>query len=95
MRTSNCARKSQSIVISDSTALVETQKTEVSQTVDERRIDNLPINGRSYINFTLTNSQTHRDAAPSIGAAPTSGLNFGGQPRTIEHGIGGWSGRRG
>src|SRR6266436_159302 len=71
--------QSQSIVISDSTALVETQKTEVSQTVDERRIDNLPINGRSYINFTLTNSQTHRDAAPSIGAAPTSGLNFGGQ----------------
>ncbi len=71
--------QSQSIVISDSTALVETQKTEVSQTVDERRIDNLPINGRSYINFTLTNSQTHRDAAPSIGAAPTSGLNVGGQ----------------
>src|SRR5713226_9522395 len=70
---------SQSIVISDSTALVETQKTEVSQTVDERRIDNLPINGRGYINFTLTNSQTHRDAAPSIGAAPTSGLNVGGQ----------------
>src|SRR2546426_4247373 len=71
--------QSQSIVISDSTALVETQKTEVSQTVDERRIDNLPINGRGYINFTLTNSQTHRDAAPSIGAAPTSGLNVGGQ----------------
>src|SRR5467141_1548517 len=71
--------QSQSIVISDSTALVETQKTEVSQTVDERRIDNLPINGRGYINFTLTNSQTHRDAAPSIGAAPTSWLNVGGQ----------------
>src|SRR6266849_4885567 len=71
--------QSQSIVISDSTALVETQKTEVSQTVDEQRIDNLPINGRNYINFTLTNSQTHRDSAPSIGAAPTSGLNVGGQ----------------
>src|SRR6266446_529979 len=71
--------QTQSIVISDTTALVETQKTDVSQTVDEQRIDNLPINGRNYINFTLTNSQTHRDAAPSIGAAPTSGLNVGGQ----------------
>src|SRR6202158_499083 len=71
--------QSQTIVIEGTTALVETQKTEVSQTIDERRIDNLPINGRNYINFTLTNSQTNRDASPSIGAAPTSGLNFGGQ----------------
>ncbi len=71
--------QSQSIVINDATALLETQTTDVSQIVDERKIDNLPINGRNYINFTLTNSQTHRDAAPSIGAAPTSGLNVGGQ----------------
>ena len=71
--------QSQTIEVTGTTALVETQKTEVSQTVDQLRIDNLPINGRSYINFTLTNSQTNRDSAPSIGAAPTSGLNFGGQ----------------
>src|SRR5207253_6704522 len=38
-----------------------------------------PINERNYINFTLLNSQTARDNTPSIGAAPTSGLNFGGQ----------------
>ena len=37
------------------------------------------INGRNYINFTLLNSQAARDDTPSIGAAPTSGLNFGGQ----------------
>ena len=69
----------QTVTVSAATALIETQKTEVSQTVAQQRIDNLPINGRSYINFTLTNSQTNRDAAPSIGAAPTSGLNVGGQ----------------
>ena len=50
-----------------------------SCTVDQRRIDNLPINGRNYLNFTLTDSAVKRDDAPSIGAAPTSGANFNGQ----------------
>jgi hypothetical protein len=68
----------QSITVSAETAPIETTKTEVSQTVEQRRIDNLPINGRSYINFTLTNSQTTRDMAPTIGPAPNSGLSIGG-----------------
>jgi Carboxypeptidase regulatory-like domain/TonB dependent receptor len=70
---------SQTVTVTSETANVETTKTEVSQVVDERRIDNLPINGRNYINFTLTNSQTTRDVAPTIGPAPTSGLSVGGQ----------------
>jgi hypothetical protein len=70
---------SQTVTVTSETAPVETTKTEVSQVVDERRIDNLPINGRNYINFTLTNSQTTRDVAPTIGPAPTSGLSVGGQ----------------
>src|SRR5580692_303469 len=69
----------QSVTVTTDTAPVETTKTEVSQVIDQRRIDNLPINGRSYINFTLTNSQTTRDVSPTIGPAPTSGLNVGGQ----------------
>jgi len=67
------------VTVSGETEMVETQQTSVSTTIDQQRIDNLPINGRNYINFTLLNSQTARDAAPSIGAAPTSGLNIGGQ----------------
>jgi Carboxypeptidase regulatory-like domain/TonB dependent receptor len=59
--------------------LIETAKSSTSTTIGEQRIENLPINGRNYVNFSLTNSQTQRDVAPSIGAAPTSGLNFGGQ----------------
>ncbi|MGH9758113.1 MAG: carboxypeptidase-like regulatory domain-containing protein, partial [Candidatus Acidiferrales bacterium] len=59
--------------------LVETGKTDVSTTITQTQINNLPINGRNYINFTLLNSQAARDDTPSIGAAPTSGLNFGGQ----------------
>jgi carboxypeptidase family protein len=69
----------QTITVTTETAPIETSKTEVSQTIEQRRIDNLPINGRSYINFTLTSSQTTRDVAPTIGPAPSSGLNFGGQ----------------
>ena len=59
--------------------IVETERTSSTNTIEQQRIDNLPINGRNYINFTLTDSQATRDVAPSIGAAPTSGINFGGQ----------------
>lgn len=69
---------SQTVTVSTETSAIETTKTEVSQTVEQRRIDNLPINGRNYINFTLTNSQTTRDVSPTIGPAPNSGLNVSG-----------------
>jgi hypothetical protein len=59
--------------------LVETSRSSTTDTIGQRRIDNLPINGRSYINFTLTDSQVVRDNAPNTGAAPTSGLNMSGQ----------------
>ncbi len=65
--------------VSSAAELVETQRTSTTDTIDQRRIDNLPINGRNYINFALTDSQVLRDNAPSIGAAPTSGLNMSGQ----------------
>ena len=60
-------------------SLVETTKSDVSQTITPTQIDNLPINRRDYINFALLTPQSARDDTPSIGAAPTSGLNFGGQ----------------
>lgn len=67
------------VTVTGEAALVETQRSSSTTTIEQQRIDNLPINGRNYINFTLTDSQVTRDVAPSIGAAPTSGLNFGGQ----------------
>jgi hypothetical protein len=69
---------SQTVNVTSETAPIETTKTEVSQTIEQRRIENLPINGRNYINFTLTNSQTTRDVSPTIGPAPNSGLNVNG-----------------
>ncbi len=67
------------IEVSSEAENVETSRSSTTDTVGERRIDNLPINGRNYIQFTLTDSQVQRDSAPSLGAAPTSGLNMSGQ----------------
>ena len=67
------------IEVTSQADLVETSRTSTTDTIGQRRIDNLPINGRNYINFTLTDSQVVRDNAPSLGAAPTSGLNMSGQ----------------
>jgi hypothetical protein len=61
------------------TEIVETSRTAVANTIEEDRIDNLPINERSYLNFALTLSQVSRDNGRPIGPAPTTGLNFGGQ----------------
>ena len=68
----------ETVTVNANTEIIETQRSSQSTTVDQLRITNLPTNGRNYINFTLTNSQIARDAAPSVGAIPTSGLNFGG-----------------
>ncbi|MBI1740061.1 MAG: TonB-dependent receptor [Acidobacteriales bacterium] len=69
----------ETITVSSEAELVETQRSSSTDTINEQRIANLPINGRNYINFALTDSRLARDTAPSIGAAPGSGLNMSGQ----------------
>ncbi len=70
----------ESVTISDATSeIVETSKTAVSTTIDQQRINNLPINERNYLAFALTTSTVGRDNGRPIGPAPTTGLNFGGQ----------------
>jgi hypothetical protein len=69
----------ESVTISATTEVVETSRTAVATTIEQQRIENLPINERSYLNFALTTSTVTRDNARPIGPAPTSGLNFGGQ----------------
>jgi hypothetical protein len=73
------ASVNETVNVNSAAQLVETQRTGSATTVEQVQIDNLPINGRNYINFALTNSQLARDDAPSIGAAPTSGINVSGQ----------------
>ncbi len=62
-----------------SNAEVETTRSSLATTIDQRAIENLPINGRSYIQFTLLDSATTRDNQPILAPAPTSGLNINGQ----------------
>ncbi|MEK6283118.1 MAG: TonB-dependent receptor [Acidobacteriota bacterium] len=71
---------SEVVTVSGATAeIVETSRTAVATTVDQQRIDNLPINERNYLAFALTTSTVGRDSGRPIGPAPTTGLNFGGQ----------------
>lgn len=66
-------------VTGEDVELVETTRTTVSNTIDQQRIENLPINERSATGFALTISTVGRDNGRPIGPAPTSGLNIGGQ----------------
>lgn len=66
-------------VSGDDVELIETTKTTVSTTIDQTRIENLPINERSATGFALTISTVGRDNGRPVGPAPTSGLNIGGQ----------------
>lgn len=59
--------------------LVETTQTTISNIIDQKRIESLPINERSATGFALTISTIGRDNGRPIGPAPTSGLNIGGQ----------------
>ena len=65
--------------VTTETQLVETTNTAITQTVTQVQKDNLPINERNYINFSQLDSAVRSDSAQQIGAAPSSGLNFGGQ----------------
>lgn len=66
-------------VTGESVELIETTKTNISTTIDQKRIENLPINERSATGFALTISTVGRDNGRPVGPAPTSGLNIGGQ----------------
>ena len=68
----------QVVIDRDSKARLETQRTTTTNTITQERINGLPINGRNYVQFALTDAQVKPDGASLIPFAPTSGLNFSG-----------------
>jgi hypothetical protein len=69
----------ESVDVNAQAEAVDTHSSTTARTIQSMEIQNLPTNGRNYVNFTLLDPSTKRDSAPSIGAAPTSGVNFSGQ----------------
>jgi len=68
----------QVVINTSSSDHLETQRTSSTNTVTGEHIDNLPINGRNYVQFSLIDSQVKRDGEAPYPIAPTSGLNFDG-----------------
>lgn len=54
-------------------------KTESSNVNGKERIDNLPINRRDFLDFSLTSPRITPDRVPNQGIFSTSGLSFNGQ----------------
>src|SRR5262245_49634786 len=72
----------QEVLVREVATQVETEKTQQSDTITEKQIDNLPINERNFLNFSLlTPGVTDSKALISftLPQAPTSGLSFLGQ----------------
>ncbi len=70
-------------VIETDAPVVETERTHQAQTITQRPINRLPINGRNFLDFTkLTPGVVEESPAVTnvqIPALTTSGLSFGGQ----------------
>ena len=60
---------SQEILVASDAAMVQTQQTSVSEVVDQRRIIDLPLNGRQATDLILLAGGTATDPAASFGGA--------------------------
>ncbi len=49
------------VTVTDSSPLIDTEKVEISQTVDQQFVNNLPVNGRRWDNFVLLTSNVVPD----------------------------------
>lgn len=67
------------VTVSGNTPLVDVGRTEVSTVISQQFIDNLPINGRNFIGFSVITPGVSTDRTPQQGASATSGLSFTGQ----------------
>jgi hypothetical protein len=59
-------------------ARIDPTRTQISQIIEPRLIDELPINRRSFVDFSLTTPGVVVSNTPVTGGVPTSGLSFRG-----------------
>jgi len=67
------------VTVTAAQPLVQANRTELSTVVSQRFIENLPINGRDFISFSVITPGVSTDRTPQQGASATSGLSFTGQ----------------
>jgi Carboxypeptidase regulatory-like domain len=73
------ARVGQEITVVATEPLVNRKQTAVATVVTQQQINDLPINGRDFISFSVITPGVTRDNTPQQGASATSGLTFAGQ----------------
>jgi hypothetical protein len=73
------AGTTEQVTVLGQASLVDTQKTSVATVVSQQQIASLPINGRSFISFSIITPGVTTDRTPQQGASATSGLTFAGQ----------------
>jgi hypothetical protein len=61
------------------TPVLESGRTAVSTVVRQEQVQNLPINGRNFLSFSVMTPGVTTDRTPQQGATATSGLSFTGQ----------------
>ncbi|HET9130249.1 MAG TPA: TonB-dependent receptor, partial [Terriglobia bacterium] len=76
------AGASSEVLVQADSPILEIEKTQQSDTITEERIDNLPINQRNYLGYSMLTSGVTDSAGLntfSLPQAPTSNLSFLGQ----------------
>ncbi len=60
------ASVSTDVVVTSQSPLIDTEKTDVSQTIDQSLISNLPVNGRNWSNFVLASPNVVPDGGTGL-----------------------------
>jgi hypothetical protein len=73
------AAVAETVTVRGEAGLIDPSSTEVSKTIGEAKIRNLPINQRNFLDFAVTTPGVTVERGPQSGAASTSGLSINGQ----------------
>ncbi|MDE1176654.1 MAG: TonB-dependent receptor [Edaphobacter sp.] len=60
------ASTSTEVTVTDASPLIDTEKTQVSQTIGQELVSNLPVNGRRYDNFVLLTTNVVPDGSSGL-----------------------------
>jgi hypothetical protein len=73
------AAVAESVTVAARSGLIDPASTDVSKTIGDNKIQNLPINQRNFLAFALTTPGVVSDRGPQTGVAVTSGFSINGQ----------------